>query len=110
MVEYSKEDQLDLIFHALSDRTRRNLLNRITSRPQRITDLAANYEVSLNSISKHIKVLEKAILVIRNVEGRVHYCQMNPKELKKAQTWIKKYEKFWNDRLDSLEEFVINKK
>jgi DNA-binding transcriptional ArsR family regulator len=114
MVEYSKndiiqEDALDSIFHALSDRTRRSLLSKITTEPKRISDLASDYDVSLNAISKHIKVLEKANLIERNIEGRTHYCRMNPSELITAQEWINQYEEFWTSRLDSLESFLINK-
>lgn len=107
MVEYSVT--LDLIFHALADHTRRSLLGRMTLASMRVTDLAREYDVSLNSISKHIKVLEKANLVTRKIEGRTHYCQLNAVELVKAQQWIKQYEKFWIDRLDSLEDFLLKK-
>ena len=115
MVEYRGQsieiqDRLDIIFHALSDRTRRSLLDKITSEPKRVTDLANDYDMSLNAISKHIKVLEKANLVQRKIEGRTHFCQMNPNELAKVQEWLKQYEKFWMKRLDSLESFLINNK
>jgi DNA-binding transcriptional ArsR family regulator len=116
MVEYkgkqivTEQDRLDVIFHALSDRTRRSLLSKITVSPLRVTELANGYDVSLNSISKHIKVLERANLVTRKIQGRVHYCQMNPAELETAEKWIKQYELFWNDRLDALEKVLFKNK
>ena len=110
MVEYTKDDHLDLIFHALADRTRRQLLNQVQKQSLCVTDMAANYDMSLNAVSKHIKVLEKAGLIERQVDGRIHYCQANPKELQKAEAWIKKYKKFWTAKLDNLEKFVTQRK
>ena len=110
MVEYNKEQKLNHIFHALSDETRRSLLEKIKEKPVRVTTLANDYPVSLNAISKHIKVLEKAGLIKRNIEGRVHLCQANPKELLTAEKWIQKYTKFWNEKLNNLETYVLKKK
>lgn len=110
MVEYTNEDKLDLVFHALADATRRSLLEKVKKSPMRVTDLAAEYSMSLNAVSKHLKVLEKAELIQREVSGRVHFCQANPAELEKAQKWIDHYTSFWNQRLDQLESFVSNKK
>ena len=113
MVEYnsnnSDENDLSLIFHALSDQTRRSLLNDVSSKPMRVTDLAKNYDVSLNAISKHLKVLEKAKLINRNIAGRVHFCESNPDELGKVEEWLETYQKFWTDKLEKLEEFVNQK-
>jgi DNA-binding transcriptional ArsR family regulator len=110
MVEYSKEEKLNHIFHALADGTRRSLLKKIKSKPVRVTALAQEYPVSLNAISKHIKVLEKAGLIKRNIEGRVHLCEANPEELKTAEKWIETYTDFWNDKLNNLETYVLKKK
>jgi predicted transcriptional regulator len=74
MVEYNKEEKLNHIFHALADETRSSLLEKIKSEPIRITTLASEYPVPLNAISKHIKVLEKAGLIKRNIEEKVHLC------------------------------------
>lgn len=109
MVEYSNEQQLNLIFQALADPTRRRLLLKVQNSPQRVTDLATEFEVSLNAVSKHIKVLEKAKLIVRRVDGRTHYCEPNPKQLVSAEKWIKTYTSFWTDTLDRLEN-VIDKK
>ena len=110
MVEYNIEQKLNHIFHALADGTRRSLLEKIKTAPTRVTTLASEYPVSLNAISKHIKVLEKAGLIRRNIEGRVHLCEANPKELDAADKWIKKYTDFWNDKLNNLEDYVLKKK
>lgn len=113
MVEYNNkriyENDLDLIFHALSDQTRRSLLQKVRSKPMRVTDLAQDYDVSLNAISKHLRVLEKAKLIKRNIEGRVNFCESNPKELMKAEEWLETYQKFWSDKLNRLEKFVNEK-
>jgi DNA-binding transcriptional ArsR family regulator len=110
MVEYTIENKLNSIFHALADETRRSLLEKIKIGPVRVTNLAKDYPVSLNAISKHIKVLEKAGLIKRNIEGRVHLCEANPDELEYADKWIKKYTSFWNEKLNNLEKFISNKK
>ena len=113
MVEYSKisekEKHLNLVFHALSDHTRRSLLDKVKHKPRRVTDLAGEYDCSLNAISKHLKVLEKANLITRIVEGRVHHCVPNPKELVRAQKWINTYTKLWTERLDQLEQVLMKK-
>ena len=109
MVEYNFEENLNHIFHALADTTRRSLLEKIKTGPVRVTALASHYPVSLNAISKHIKVLEKAGLIKRNIEGRVHLCEANPEALETAEEWIKKYTHFWNERLNNLEKYVMKK-
>jgi DNA-binding transcriptional ArsR family regulator len=110
MVEYSSEQKLNLIFHALADETRRSLLEKIKHSPVRVTTLAEGYPISLNAVSKHLKVLEKANLISRNIEGRVHLCEANPEELESASSWIKKYTSFWNKKLDQLETYVLKNK
>ena len=110
MVEYSKQDkQLDLVFHALADSTRRSLLKKLKGPEVCVTDLAAHYDVSLNAISKHLKVLEKANLIDRNIVGRVHLCKMNPKKLKDIEKWMLPYKKFWEKGLDNLEQYLKTK-
>jgi DNA-binding transcriptional ArsR family regulator len=110
MVEYDFEQKLDYVFHALADRTRRSLLEKIKRKPVRVTELAGEFPISLNAISKHLKVLEKAGLIKRNIEGRVHLCQANPEQLQSAGKWIKKYTNFWNEKLDNLEKYVSKKR
>lgn len=111
MVEYKSNDkQLDLVFHALADGTRRSLLHQLKSDDFRISDLAQHYDVSLNAISKHIKVLEKAGLIKREIKGRTHFCQINANRLKDIEKWMAPYREFWEDSLDNLESYLKNKK
>jgi len=112
MVELNNEQerQLDLIFHALSDSTRRQILGQLQESPQPVTQLAGNYAMSLNAVSKHIKVLEGAGLIQREVKGRVHLCTADAAKLKAAENWISTYREFWSQRLDALEQFVTKKR
>lgn len=102
MVEYTS-DQLDTIFQALADPTRRGMLAALTDGPSTISDLAEPYVMSLAAASKHVKKLEAAGLIERQVVGRVHHCRLTPEALKAAGDWIKTYERFWTSRLDILE-------
>ena len=112
MVEYSSvhAKKLDRVFHALSDSTRRSLLEKLMNEECRITDLASQYELSLNAVSKHLKVLEKAELIHRNVKGRVHYCKTNSEKLKDVEVWMAPYKKLWADSLDNLNEYLQERK
>ncbi len=105
MVEY-KESQLNRVFHALADPTRRRILTQTAKRPQRVTALAESFAMSLNGVSKHIKVLEAAGLLLRHKEGRVHHCRMDPRPLAEAEKFIRHHRKFWNEQLDSLQRFL----
>jgi len=89
------EQQLDTIFHALADATRRKILNLIAEIPLRVTDIAAQFETSLNAISKHLKVLEKAGLMTRKKDGRVYHCKTNTERLKEVENWILPYKEYW---------------
>lgn len=95
--------ELDAVFHALSDGTRRAMVERLSAGPQNISDLAAPFDMSLAGASKHIRVLESAGLVKREVRGRTHRCTLDAARLKHAKDWLARYEKFWNERLDALE-------
>ena len=102
----SKDDRLDAVFQALSDRTRRALLARLAHAPAKITDLAAPFDMSLPAVSRHIRVLEDARLVRRTVDGRVHQCSLRVGPLKTVESWLAHYGRFWHGTLDSLAEFV----
>ena len=97
---------IDLIFHALSDSTRRDMLLRIAEREHTITELAEPFSMSMPAVCKHVKVLESAGLLVREKDGRIHRCTMNVKPLNVAMSVIQHYQKFWSDQLDSLEEFL----
>ena len=109
MGEY-QSNQLDGVFNALCDPTRRAILARLTDTDARVTDIAADFPISLNSISKHIRMLERAGLVTRSVQGRDHVLSLNAGPLADATEWLEHYRRFWDDRLAALEKFVTSRK
>jgi DNA-binding transcriptional ArsR family regulator len=109
MGEY-KSARLDGVFNALCDPTRRAILARLTDNDARVTDIAADFPISLNSISKHIRMLERAGLVRREVSGRDHVLSLNAEPLSEAARWIEHYRRFWEGRLAALDAYVISKK
>ncbi len=100
------EQQLDLVFTALANQTRRDLLSRLGRAPAKITDLAKPYDMSLPAVSKHLRVLERAGLVVREVDGRVHQCSLDTAPLKEAERWLAYYREYWDQTLDSLARHV----
>jgi DNA-binding transcriptional ArsR family regulator len=98
---------LDGVFNALCDPTRRAILARLTGADARVTDIASAFPISLNSISKHIRMLERAGLLKRSVAGRDHVLSLNAAPLADAARWIEHYRRFWDDRLAALEDFVV---
>lgn len=102
MVEHQAEP-LDSIFHALSDPTRREMLHSLARKERTVSELAAPFRMSLAAASKHVKVLENAGLIRRTVQGRTHVCRLAPEPLADAHEWLRFYERFWNERLDTLE-------
>lgn len=102
MVEYDSP-QLDCVFQALSDGTRRRMLRSLSTQPRSVGELAAPFRISLAAASKHIKVLERAGLVQRRIQGRTHLCQLRAEALAEAEQWLQHYQRFWNERLDALE-------
>jgi DNA-binding transcriptional ArsR family regulator len=109
MGEY-KSARLDGVFNALRDPTRRAILARLTDADARVTDVACEFPISLNSISKHIRMLERAGLVRRSIEGRDHVLSLNAAPLAEAQAWIERYRRFWEGRLAALEHYVTHRK
>ena len=105
MVEY-QTSQLDTVFHALGDATRRGMLARLAKGEHTVSQLAEPFDMSLAAASKHIKALEAAGLVKRDVQGRVHVCRLNAGPLANAHQWLAYYEIFWTNRLDALEELL----
>ena len=105
MGEY-KDAHLDGIFNALCDPTRRAILARLTDTEARVTDIAGDFPISLNSISKHIRMLERAGLLRRSVVGREHLLSLNAQPLAEAAAWIEHYRRFWENRLAALDEYV----
>ena len=102
MVEHDSH-ALDTIFHALGDATRRAMLGDLAVGERTVSELAQPFAMSLAAASKHIKVLEAAGLIRRDVRGRTHMCSLEPAPLMSADQWIGVYRRFWTDHLDTLE-------
>lgn len=105
MVEQNAE-QLDAVFHALADPTRRQMLRSLAAGERSIGELAAPFQMSFAGASKHVKALERAGLVRRLVRGRTHVCRLDPAPLADAEEWLRFYERFWTVRLDALEKLL----
>jgi DNA-binding transcriptional ArsR family regulator len=104
------DDRLDDIFHALANRTRRALLKDLAEGPARVTELARPHRMSVNAISKHLFVLERAGLIRRTGEGHVQACLLKAGPMATADEWIAGYRRFWTGKIDSLVAFVEKKK
>lgn len=105
MVELSLSP-LDAIFGSLADPIRRDILRRVSRKEMTITDVAEPYDVTFAAVSKHLKVLEKAKLIIKRKQGREQVVALAPAAIKDAAQYLKAYEKLWNNRLDSLEKYL----
>lgn len=101
---------LDSIFEALADETRRSMLDRLRDGPLTIGVLAQPYSMSLNGASKHVKKLEKAGLIRRHVRGREHFCVLNAGGLEEAMGWMSYYSEFWDKQISALETYVVGKR
>ena len=108
MVKYSTK-KLDLVFSALSDPTRRAILEQLSGGDSTVTELAEPHRMSLPAVSKHLQVLERAGLVEREVEGRVHMMHLESEPLKDAVKWLEHYRRFWEGRFDALEKLLTDK-
>jgi len=97
---------MDQVFHALSDATRRNMLNDLAGGERTVSELAQPFAMSLAAASKHIKALEHAGLIRREVRGRTHVCRLEARPLATAYEWLGSYARFWNSRLDVLEQLL----
>jgi DNA-binding transcriptional ArsR family regulator len=97
---------LDSLFHALGDATRRQMLRELTKGERTVSQLAEPFAMSLAAASKHIKALEHAGLIRREVQGRTHLCRLEPGPLASAHEWLSFYERFWTDRLNVLDRLL----
>jgi DNA-binding transcriptional ArsR family regulator len=104
----SSDDRLDLAFHALADRSRRALLARLGDGPATVGELARPFAMSRVAVSKHVKALERAGLIARDVEGRVHRCSLAPGALDDVESWLAETRAFWAGTLESLANYVEN--
>jgi DNA-binding transcriptional ArsR family regulator len=105
MVQYASR-RLDASFAALSDATRRGVLEQLGRADASITDLAQTFHMTLTGMRKHIGVLEQAELVITEKVGRVRTCRLSPRRLEEATAWIDLYRQLWDSRFDELDEVV----
>lgn len=105
MVEL-KTYTLDTVFNALGDATRRAMLCQLAKSQRTVSELAEPHDMSLAAASKHIKVLESAGLIRREVKGRTHLCHLEPSPLASAHEWLGSYEGFWTARLDMLDRLL----
>jgi DNA-binding transcriptional ArsR family regulator len=103
MMTAASHSDLDQTLMALADPTRRAILQRLAQGEARVTDLARPFAISLNSVSKHIRTLERADLVRRRRAGREHRLSLNPQPLDEAAAWIERQRAFWTARFDALE-------
>jgi DNA-binding transcriptional ArsR family regulator len=103
MVEQTSLDQL---FHALAHDARRDMLDRLAAEDLTVGALAEPFAMSFAGASKHVKVLERAGLIERTVEGREHRCRLRAAPLEPASAWLQRYERYWMDRLDALEDVI----
>ncbi len=108
MVKYYK-DELSHVFYALADRNRREILHLVAKGPRKASDLAKRFDMSFPAVSKHVRILEEAGFVRRNVIGREHQIVHEDKSLKKADQWLQEHRKFWEDSLDRLEIYLKKK-
>lgn len=100
------ESGLDMTFHALAHPVRRAILARLVDRSATILEIADQFDMSLNGVSKHVKVLEHAGLIRRDIQGRTHHCSLDATRLREAGAWIDYYRPYWERRLDALERFL----
>jgi DNA-binding transcriptional ArsR family regulator len=101
---------LDRTFFALSDPTRRRILELLAARPATVGELAKPFGLTLNGVKKHVQVLEDADLVITEKVGRARECRLGPEQLQEAARWIEGYQRAWQGRLDRFEAYVEQRK
>src|SRR5579871_2034559 len=103
-------EQLSDVLTAISHPSRRAILGQLTAGPARFTDIAEPFDLSLNAITKHLKLLERAGLISREKQGREVLISFRPEPLRLVSGWVHEYEEFWNDRLDEFESHFKKKR
>ena len=106
----NEQTVLDHTFAALADPTRRAMLSRLVQGEASVGDLAAPHAMSLPAISKHLKVLERAGLIRRRKDGRVHHCSLDAAPMGAAAAWIATHRQFWEARFDALDDYLNDRK
>ena len=105
MVNYM-DVKLSSVFSALSDPTRRAMLQRLSQGEMSVADLSRPFAITKSAITKHVKILENTGLLERRIEGRTHFCKLNPLPIRQASEWIRFYEQYWNDKFDALDAYL----
>lgn len=100
---------LDRVFSALSDPTRRRIVERLSHRPLTVGEIAAEFSISQPAVSKHVRVLEESGLLKREIAGRVHHCTLSPAAMESASKWLDKQRAYWNASLDRLDAVLANR-
>jgi len=103
-------DQLTGILTAISHPSRRAIIGQLAGGPARFTDIAKPFDTALNSVTKHLKLLERAGLIERKKQGREVFISFRGKPLRQVAGWVHEYERFWNERLDQFEHYFKDKK
>ena len=103
-------DRLTDVLTALSHPTRRAIIGQLANGPARFLDVAKPFDIALNAVTKHLKLLERAGLIERRKEGREVYIFFRGEPLREVAGWVHEYERFWNERLDEFEQFFKNKR
>jgi DNA-binding transcriptional ArsR family regulator len=103
-------DRLTDVLTAISHPTRRAIIGQLASGPARFLEVARPFDIALNAVTKHLKLLERAGLIERRKEGREVYISFRGEPLREVAGWVHEYERFWNERLDEFEQFFKNKR
>ncbi len=103
-------DQLNDILTAISHPTRRAIIQQLSNGPARFLDIAKPFDTALNSVTKHLKLLERAGLIERKKQGREVFISFRGEPLRQVAEWVHEYERFWNERLDQFAQYFIDKK
>src|SRR5262245_48980958 len=106
VVRERRSEDLDLLFGALADATRRAIVERLAVGEATVTELAAPFSISLPAISRHLKVLERASLITRSQHGRWRHARLSPTSLANAATWLSRYERLWAESFDRLDDHL----
>ncbi|HLQ39115.1 MAG TPA: metalloregulator ArsR/SmtB family transcription factor [Planctomycetota bacterium] len=102
----NRSQMLDGVFAALADRTRRSMVARLARGPATIGELGEPFAMTKPAVTKHVKVLERAGLLTRDIQGRIHRCAIDPRPLSQAQRWVTEVRAFWEQRLDDLADYL----
>src|SRR5580658_8400130 len=103
-------DQLTDVLTAISHPTRRAIIGQLAHGPARFLDVAEPFDTALNAVTKHLKLLERAGLIKREKKGREVFISFRGKPLREVAQWLHEYERFWNERLDQLEQYIHDTK